>query len=98
LAGHFIEWHLAMAAAGAGDLEGLDRRLGALPDMPPGPAFRAACNALRAFAAGDYAKVTLLLEPLRPELARMGGSGAQRRVFLETLEAARARAAEAAPR
>jgi tetratricopeptide (TPR) repeat protein len=96
LAGHFIEWHLAMAAAGASDLETLDRRLGALPEMPPGPAFAAACSALRAFAAGDYVKVILLLEPMTPELARLGGSGAQRRVFLETLDAARARLREAA--
>jgi tetratricopeptide (TPR) repeat protein len=91
-AGHFIEWHLAMVAAGAGELETLNRRLTALPEMPPGPVFGTACKALRAFAAGDHAQVIALLEPITRELARLGGSRAQRRVLVETLEAARARA------
>jgi hypothetical protein len=34
-----------------------------------------------------------LLEPMTQEFKRMGGSGAQRQVLFETLEAARARAA-----
>src|SRR5580765_353854 len=87
-AGHFIEWHLAMAAAGAGDLMALDRRLGALSEVPPGPVFRAACGAFKAFAAGDYASVVALLEPMTQEFKRMGGSGAQRQVLFDTLEAA----------
>jgi hypothetical protein len=33
-----------------------------------------------------------LLEPMTQEFKRMGGSGAQRQVLFETLEAARARA------
>jgi hypothetical protein len=60
--------------------------------MPPGPVFGTACKALRAFAAGDHAQVIALLEPIKRELARLGGSRAQRRVLVETLEAARARA------
>jgi tetratricopeptide repeat protein len=91
-AGHFIEWHLAMAAAGAGDEEAANRRLAALGEMPPGPVLRHACRAFRAFAAGDHGQVIALLEPMTRELARLGGSGAQRRVLVETLEAARARA------
>jgi len=94
-AGYFIEWHLAMAAAGAGDLQALDRRLGALPQMPAGAVFVAACNAFRAFGAGDYAEAAMLLEPVMRELERLGGSGAQRRVLSDTLEAARARAGRA---
>ena len=92
-AGHFIEWHLAMAAAGAGDLAALDRRLGDLQEAPPGPVLRAVCSAFRAFAAGEYAQVVDLLEPMAPEFKRMGGSGAQRQVLFETLGTARARAA-----
>jgi hypothetical protein len=91
-AGHFIEWHLAMAAAGAGQLAALEQRLGVLPEAPPGHVFRAACSAFKAFAAGDYPAVMALLEPMTQEFKRMGGSGAQRQVLFETLEAARARA------
>jgi len=91
-AGHFIEWHLAIAAAGAGHLESLEQRLGALSEAPPGPVLRAACGAFKAFAAGDYASVVALLEPMTQEFKRMGGSGAQRQVLFDTLEAARERA------
>jgi hypothetical protein len=91
-AGHFIEWHLAMAAAGAGHLASLEQRLGALSEAPPGPVFMAACGAFKAFAAGDYASVVALLEPMTQEFKRMGGSGAQRQVLFDTLEAARERA------
>jgi hypothetical protein len=90
-AGHFIEWHLAMAAAGAGHLASLEQRLGALSEAPPGPVLRAACGAFKAFAAGDYASVVALLEPMTQEFKRMGGSGAQRQVLFDTLEAARER-------
>jgi hypothetical protein len=89
--GHFVEWHLAMAAAGAGQLAEFERRLGSLAQAPPGPVFRAACGAFKAFAGGDYASVVALLEPMREEFIRMGGSGAQREVLSRTLEAARAR-------
>ena len=82
-----------MTAAGAGPLAALEQRLEALPETPPGPVFRAACSAFRAFAAGDYAKVVALLEPMVQEFRRMGGSGAQRQVLADTLAAARARAA-----
>jgi hypothetical protein len=93
--GHFIEWHLAMAAAGAGAGQGIEPRLGFLGEPPPGPILGAACRAFAAFSAGDCARVVELLEPVMPELARLGGSGAQRRVLRETLEAARARLLEA---
>lgn len=80
-----------MAAAGAGQLAELERRLGALAEAPPGPVFRAACRAFKAFAAGDYPGVVALLESMRQEFKRMGGSGAQREVLSKTLAAARAR-------
>src|SRR3954451_14817090 len=91
-AGHFIEWHLAMAAAGAGQLAELEQRLGRLSETPPGAVFRAACGAFKAFATGDYASAVALLEPMTQEFKRMGGSGAQRQVLFDTLEGARGRA------
>lgn len=91
-AGHFIEWHLAMAAAGAGHLAELEQRLGTLSETPPGAVFRAACRAFKAFAAGDYASAVALLEPMTQEFKRMGGSGAQRQVLFDTLAVARERA------
>src|SRR3954463_13340738 len=61
-------------------------------ETPPWAVVRAACVAFRAFAAGDYASVVALLEPMTQEFKRMGGSGAQRQVLFDTLEAARERA------
>jgi hypothetical protein len=95
-AGHFIEWHLAMAAAGGGRGDRIEERLGLLGELPPGRVFRDACKAFAAFAAGDYPRVVELLEPAAREFGRMGGSHAQRRVLHATLEAARARILEAA--
>jgi hypothetical protein len=90
-AAHFIEWHLAMAAAGAGEPEAIDARLSALPQPPPGPVFCSACRAFGAFATGDYLGVVSLLEPMTQEFVRMGGSGAQHEVLAATLDAARKR-------
>ena len=88
---HFVEWHLAMAAAGARDFDKLERRLAAMGELPPGPVVKHACAAFKAFAEGDYGAVVRLLEPVTGEFVRMGGSGAQRAVLLETLDAARKR-------
>ena len=84
---HFIEWHLAMAAAGAGDFEGLDRRLAA----PPGSVLQHVCKAFAAYARKNYSEVIKLLEPMTREFPRLGGSGAQRAVLEDTLNAARQR-------
>jgi hypothetical protein len=88
---HFIEWHLAMAAAGAGEPEAIDRRLAALPESPPGPVLRQTCAAFKAFSQRNYKEVVALLEPMTAEFVRMGGSGAQRAVLEGTLNAARER-------
>jgi hypothetical protein len=88
---HFVEWHLAMAAAGAGELEALGERLAALPELPPGPVLRNACAAFAAFRRKQYREVIALLEPMTQEFVRLGGSGAQRQVLADTLDAARAR-------
>jgi tetratricopeptide (TPR) repeat protein len=91
---HFIEWHLAMTAAGAGDFGELERRLSALPELPPGAVFGKVCAAFKAFARTDYAEVIALLEPVTAGFVRMGGSGAQRAVLDDTLNAARRRRGE----
>jgi hypothetical protein len=60
---------------------------------PAGAVLPAVCAAFAAFAEKRYAEVVALLEPVRRDFVRLGGSGAQRRVLEETLEAARERAA-----
>ncbi len=87
----FIAWHLAMADA----LAGGGCQEGAPGESPAGPVLPAVCAAFAAFAAKRYAAVVTLLEPVRQDFVRLGGSGAQRRVLEETLEAARERAARA---
>ena len=85
----FIAWHLAMADALAGDARGTPA------ESPAGAVLPAVCAAFAAFAGKRYAEVVALLEPVRRDFVRLGGSGAQRRVLGETLEAARERAARA---
>jgi hypothetical protein len=87
----FIAWHLAMANA----LAGGRCEQGAPGESPAGPVLPAVCAAFAAFAAKRYAAVVALLEPVRRDFVRLGGSGAQRRVLEETLAAARERAARA---
>jgi len=88
---HFIEWHLAIAAAGAGELQALDQRVATLADPPPGPVLRNVCIAFKSFAERDYETTVDLLEPMVSQFVRLGGSGAQRAVLQETLQAARQR-------
>jgi hypothetical protein len=52
--------------------------------------------ALRAFREGDYAQVVALLGPVWRRLARVGGSHAQRDLFIQTLGIAAFRAGEVA--
>lgn len=90
--GHaFIDMHMALVEAATGDRAGLDRRLAALDAMavdgrmPAGPVVPATARAARAFADGDYAACAAILGPLTADIARIGGSGAQRQVIHETL-------------
>ena len=88
---HFVEWHLAMAAAGAGEPDLIERRVAALNAPPPGAVLAAACRAFRLFSEGNYAETVALLQPMTQEFVRLGGSGAQRAVLQTTLDAARAK-------
>jgi Tfp pilus assembly protein PilF len=81
---HFIEWHLAMAAAAAGRPRRLEPASGAV-----GEVLRTVCEGFSAFGRRDYAAALGLLEPAAGEFVRLGGSGAQRRVLEDTIAAAR---------
>jgi hypothetical protein len=56
----------------------------------------AATQAIRAFAAGDFARSTQLLRPIRSRASRFGGSHAQRDVIDITLLEAAARGGQQA--
>jgi hypothetical protein len=98
----FVDVHLAMAAAAAGDAALLQERLEALNARVEAGSYRAgdigpvACRALGAFAAGRFGECADLLEPMAGEVARIGGSNAQREVIEETLLVALLRAGETA--
>ena len=68
-----------------------DERIRALNAKVEAGAYRAgdigpaACRALGAFAHGRFAQCAALLEPMAQEVARIGGSNAQREVIEETL-------------
>jgi tetratricopeptide (TPR) repeat protein len=87
----FRDAHAALAFAGGGDQAGLSQLMDRLS---------AAANAgnpivaevslpiakgVSAFAHGEYAEAVAQLEPVFPQLARIGGSHAQREVFEDTL-------------
>jgi tetratricopeptide (TPR) repeat protein len=87
----------ATAYAAAGDPEGheaLQARLAAAdPAVYPAAAVVASlARALWAFARGDAAGAAALLEPLAPDLVRLGGSNEQRDTFDDTVVAAALRA------
>jgi hypothetical protein len=56
----------------------------------------ALCRAALRFAEGDHAGCARLLEPVAADVARIGGSGAQREMFEDMLLLAWMRAGEAA--
>ena len=97
----FADFHMALAAAGVGDREALERRaadLAALVEagkLPAGPVVPAICRAALAFADEDYAGCVRMLEPVSADVARIGGSGAQRDIVEDTLLVGLMRSGEA---
>ena len=93
---HFADVHFALAAA-AGS-EALDTRLAQLEaraadgKLAPGRAAIELCRGIRSFAEGDNAGAVRFLEPAISELARIGGSHAQRELWEDTLIVAYLRA------
>jgi len=96
----FMDAHMALLAAATGDDAALTARLHTLDNLvaadklPAGPIVPAVCRAVQAFAAGRYADCAQILEPVAHEVVRIGGSGAQREVFEDTLLQAWLRAGE----
>jgi hypothetical protein len=52
--------------------------------LAPGPAAIGLCRGVQAFAEGDHERAVRILEPLMPELVRIGGSHAQRELWEDT--------------
>ena len=75
-----------------------DLRLGDHPAlraaMAAGPVVPAICRAALAFVEEDYAGCARILEPMSKDVARIGGSGAQREVVEDTLLVALMRSGE----
>lgn len=96
---HFIDVHWALAAA-ALKTPALDQRLAemenllALGKLPPGGCVIDMCRGLRAFANGENRRAIEVLEPLMPEVVRIGGSHAQRELVEDTLIVACLRAGD----
>ena len=87
---HFADLHAALAEAASGnDADALQRaeecrereRSGKLPQ---GPIVSVLCAGAAAFARGDYEQAVDLIGYALPELARVGGSHAQREIFEDT--------------
>ena len=61
-----------------------------------GPVVPALCQAMSAFGNGDFAGCVTLMSPILEDIIRLGGSGAQREVFEDTLLIALMRSGEVA--
>ena len=91
---HFADVHFALAADG----EAFDTRLAQLEKraadgmLAPGLAAIDLCRGIRAFAEDDNAGAIRFMEPAISELARIGGSHAQREMWEDTLIVAYLRA------
>ena len=83
----FRDAHAALAFAAAGEQELLEQMLNRLrADGEKGNALareiiRPLAQGIAAFAEGDYAAAVDFLEPVFPQLTRIGGSHAQREVL-----------------
>lgn len=96
----FADLHAAMVEAATGCMPALERRIAAQDRrvvenaLPPGKVVPTLCRALAAYAKQDWPRAIDLLEAAMPDLPRVGGSNAQRDVFLLTLIAACRRAGQ----
>ena len=99
---HFVEWHVCMSLAAGADRNAAQKRLKTVRDreaagvLPTAGILAAACDGFAAYTEGRYKDAVELLERVRHQGARLGGSGAQRRIIDETLATAKAKLAPAA--
>ncbi|MGX4802012.1 tetratricopeptide repeat protein [Bradyrhizobium guangdongense] len=83
----FADVHMALFAAATQNREALAARLAAIEQrladgkLPAGPVVPAICRALAAFADENYAACVRELDPVLAEIARIGGSHAQRELI-----------------
>jgi tetratricopeptide (TPR) repeat protein len=87
---HFADVHFALVAAATGGevMETRLREMEALEAdgrLAPGSSAIDLCRGIRAFAEGDNENAIRILEPLMPEVVRIGGSHAQRELWEDTL-------------
>ena len=93
--------HMALIAAATGDKAAVEERVKAqmalieTGALPAGQVVPAICRAALAFADEDYAACARILEPVAAEVARIGGSGAQREMIEDMLLLALMRSGEA---
>ena len=96
----FRDAHAALAFAGSGDDASLDRLLdrlihsGEAGDPLAREITMPLVRGIGAFANEEYAEAAAQMEPVIPQLSRIGGSHAQREVFEDTLLEALLRAEE----
>ena len=87
----FRDAHAALAFAGSGDEEAISKMIARLEvDAEKGNLLAREMvlpmtRGIHAFGQGDYTESVRYMEPLFPQLARIGGSHAQREVFEDTL-------------
>lgn len=97
----FADVHMAMLDAATVQRAAVESRAAALATLvkagalAAGPVVPAICRAALAFTEGDDAGCVRLLEPLAGEVARIGGSGAQRQIVEDTLLVALMRSGQA---
>ena len=84
---HFGDVHYALAVA-ATNRDALQTRLAQMEaraaDGKLAPGAIGLCHGVQAFAEGDHDSAVRILEPLMPELVRIGGSHAQRELWEDT--------------
>lgn len=88
---HFADMHHALVGGALQDWPGIETRLAeietllAAGKLPQGTVIPALYRGLAAFAAGDLQTTIRILDPLLPEVVRVGGSHAQRELVEDTL-------------
>jgi hypothetical protein len=98
----FVDVHMALLAAMAGNGSALEQRIAELDArrhqgrLPAGTVVPDICRAARAFAEEDYPQCAGILEPASREVVRIGGSHAQREMIEDMLLVAQMKAGEAA--
>lgn len=87
---HFADLHAMLADAAIGDTAAAQRRVAEVRErlssgrLPQGEVVPVLGEGIVAFARGDYAAAADVIGPMLPEVARIGGSHAQRELFEDT--------------